>query len=157
MAMNSFINSSSKSKALHLQLPSLGIDAENSPASGSHHSMPDKLPQQLYTTFDEFTLESGETLRNATVAFTITGRLNLQGTNAIVVCHALSGSADAEDWWSSLLSRAQPALDRNRFCIICCNSLGSPYGSSSPLSFRPGSSSCYGPAFPKTTIRDDVR
>lgn len=120
--------------------------------------MQDQLPTQLYTTIDRFTLESGEVLANVTVAFTVKGRLNSQKTNAIVICHALSGSADVAEWWSPLLSCPEsPVLDPNRFCLICCNSLGSPYGSSSPLSVRPGSASYYGHSFPKTTIRDDVR
>jgi homoserine O-acetyltransferase len=123
-----------------------------------HHSMPERLPNQLYTTIDEFKLESGEVLTGATIALTIRGRLNASRTNVIVICHALSGSADCSDWWSLLLSSpTKPALDLTRFCIICCNVLGSPYGSSSPLSSRPNSTSSYGNTFPKTTIRDDVR
>ncbi|KAM0559774.1 hypothetical protein ACHAPJ_004298 [Fusarium lateritium] len=107
--------------------------------------MQDQLPKQLYTTIDKFTLESGEILTNATVAFTVKGRLNAQRTNAVVICHALSGSADVEDWWSLLLSRPEhPVLDPNRFCIICCNALGSPYGSSSPLSVKPDGGSMGG-------------
>lgn len=120
--------------------------------------MPNRLPAQLYTTIDKFTLESGEVLTNATVAFTVKGRLNVLRTNAIVICHALSGSADVEDWWPSLLSRPQnPVFDHSKFYIICCNVLGSPYGSSSPLSIKPDGASYYGHDFPKTTIRDDVR
>ncbi|KAG4260334.1 homoserine O-acetyltransferase [Fusarium proliferatum] len=127
-------------------------------SNSGQHAMQDQLPTQLYTTIDRFTLESGEVLANVTVAFTVKGRLNAQKNNAIVICHALSGSADVADWWSPLLSCPEsPVLDPNRFCLICCNSLGSPYGSSSPLSVRPGSASYYGHSFPKTTIRDDVR
>ncbi|KAH9904927.1 acetyl coenzyme A:deacetylcephalosporin C o-acetyltransferase [Xylariomycetidae sp. FL2044] len=124
---------------------------------GRHHSTPRWLPSQLYASVNEFTLESGEVLANATVAFTVKGRLNQFRTNAIVICHALSGSADVGDWWSNIFSLPSAALDLNKFCIICCNSLGSPYGSSSPLTRKPGSTSFYGSSFPKTTIRDDVR
>jgi homoserine O-acetyltransferase len=49
------------------------------------------------------------------------------------------------------------AFDPNRFFIICCNALGSPYGSASPLSVNPDTERAYGPEFPPTTIRDDVR
>ncbi|KAH8797966.1 putative homoserine O-acetyltransferase [Xylogone sp. PMI_703] len=121
--------------------------------------MSHKLPAQLYTTIDEFTTESGEKLVNATIAFTVKGKLNSIRTNAIVICHTLSRSAAVEDWWSPLLMRINPALDVNRFCIICCNSLGSPYGSESPLSYQfcnGQATGNYGLAFPKTTIRDDV-
>ncbi|KAG7413579.1 Homoserine O-acetyltransferase FUB5 [Fusarium oxysporum f. sp. rapae] len=96
--------------------------------------MQDQLPTQLYTTVDRFELESGEVLTNTTVAFTVKGQLNTQRTNTVVICHALSGSADVEDWWSLLLSRPEnPVLDTHSLCIIFCNSLGTPYGSSSPL------------------------
>lgn len=135
------------------------VDA-NGEISNTNPTMSHKLPTQFYTTINEFTVESGEMLTNVTIAFTVNGLLNSTRINAIVVCHALSGSAAVEDWWPSLATHANPALDPNNFCIICCNSLGSPYGSASPLStqFRDGQAKGhYGPAFPKTTIRDDVR
>ena len=122
-----------------------------------YHTRATRLPEnQFYMVLDEFVLESGEVLPNATVAFTVKGRMNAQRTNLIVVCHALSGSAVVEDWWAPIFSHANPALDLSKFCIVCCNSLGSPYGSSSPLSIRPDKASAYGNTFPKTTIRDDV-
>ncbi|KAF5661493.1 homoserine o-acetyltransferase [Fusarium heterosporum] len=60
------------------------------PNSGKHATK-EQLPKQLYTTIDKFALESGEVLTNVTVAFTVKGRLNAQRTNAVVICHALSG------------------------------------------------------------------
>jgi homoserine O-acetyltransferase/O-succinyltransferase len=49
------------------------------------------------------------------------------------------------------------AFDPNRFFIICANTLGSPYGSASPVTINPDTGKQYGPEFPPTTIRDDVR
>ena len=49
------------------------------------------------------------------------------------------------------------AFDPNRFFIICANTLGSPYGSASPVTINPETGKQYGPEFPPTTIRDDVR
>ena len=49
------------------------------------------------------------------------------------------------------------AFDPQRFFIICCNTLGSPYGSASPVTVNPETGRPYGPEFPPTTIRDDVR
>ena len=49
------------------------------------------------------------------------------------------------------------AFDPNRFFIICANTLGSPYGSASPVTINPDTGRQYGPEFPPTTIRDDVR
>ena len=121
--------------------------------AATHHSSPHNLPpQQLYTTVDEFTVESGEKLLNATVAFTFRSLPNSARDNAGVICYASSGSADAGDWWSSLLTRSNPALGPNKFCIICCNSLGSPYGSVSPPLYLSGSGQTmgrHGLAFPR--------
>ena len=49
------------------------------------------------------------------------------------------------------------AFDPNRFFIFCANVLGSPYGSASPVTINPDTGKPYGPEFPATTIRDDVR
>lgn len=77
----------------------------------------------------------------------------------MVICHALSGSADVADWWGPLMGGKGRAFDTTRFFIICINALGSPYGSASPVTARDGdiSKGRYGPEFPLTTIRDDVR
>ncbi|KAH9904937.1 acetyl coenzyme A:deacetylcephalosporin C o-acetyltransferase [Xylariomycetidae sp. FL2044] len=126
----------------------------------SHHSQPGSLPRQLYVTFDTFTLDSGSTIYDAVVAFTFQGLLNKRRDNAILVCHSFSDSAAMEHWLPSMLDRSHPALDSSKYCIICCNSLGSPYGSASPLTYRPRPGSVpepYGANFPKTTVGDDLR
>ncbi|KAL9097519.1 MAG: hypothetical protein Q9165_000415 [Trypethelium subeluteriae] len=76
----------------------------------------------------------------------------------MVICHALTGSADVGDWWGPLLGGPGKAFDVSRFFVICINSLGSPYGSASPVTNIDGDSAKgrYGPEFPLTTIRDDV-
>jgi len=106
-----------------------------------------------------FTLESGVTLRNVPVAYTTRGTLNAAGDNAMVICHALTGSADVGDWWGPLLGGPGRAFDTSRFFIVCMNSLGSPYGTASPVTAKDGdpAKDRYGPEFPLTTIRDDVR
>ena len=76
----------------------------------------------------------------------------------MVICHALTGSADVSDWWGPLLGGPGRAFDVTRFYIVCMNSLGSPYGSASPVTSKYGdpAQGRYGPEFPLTTIRDDV-
>jgi homoserine O-acetyltransferase len=106
-------------------------------------------------TLSEFTFESGETLRDAPVAYQSWGQLNNRGDNAIVVCHALTGSADATDWWGDLIGPGC-ALDTNRFFVVCASALGSPYGTASPLTPHPATGAPYGPDFPVATPRDTV-
>jgi homoserine O-acetyltransferase len=127
-------------------------------------SQPENPFSQLITNQEiaivpSFTLESGVTLYNVPIAYTSRGKLSPKGDNALVICHALSGSADVADWWGPLLGGPGQAFDVTRFFVICLNSLGSPYGSASAVTDKDGdpTKGRYGPEFPLTTIRDDVR
>ncbi|SCW03055.1 LAFE_0G01948g1_1 [Lachancea fermentati] len=104
----------------------------------------------------ELTLESGITIRNFPIAYKTWGELNEAGNNVLVICHALTGSSDVADWWGPLLGK-DLAFDPSRFLIVCLNSMGSPYGSFSPLSIDSETGERYGPEFPLCTVRDDVR
>lgn len=117
------------------------------------------VTEQTIAIVPSFTLESGVTLRNVPVAYTTRGQLSQQKDNALIICHALSGSADVADWWGPLLGGSGRAFDMSRFFVVCLNSLGSPYGSASPVTNIDGDESKgrYGPEFPLTTIRDDVK
>ena len=101
-------------------------------------------------------LDSGRTMTDVSVAFSSWGELNAQGDNAIVACHALTGSSAADDWWGPLIGPGR-TLDTNRFFVVCLNVLGSPYGSASSVSINPETGDPYGPSFPAVTIRDTVR
>ncbi|OTB03365.1 hypothetical protein M426DRAFT_12718 [Hypoxylon sp. CI-4A] len=116
------------------------------------------IPDQKIAIIPSFTLESGVTLHNVPLAYTTRGKLSPNGDNAMVICHALTGSADVSDWWGPLLGGPGRAFDTSRFFIICMNSLGSPYGTASPVTAKDGNpdNERYGPEFPLTTIRDDV-
>ena len=116
------------------------------------------IPDQTFAIIPEFELESGVVLRNVSVAYKTYGSLSPARDNAMVICHALTGSADVGDWWGPLLGGPGKAFDTSRFFVVCMNSLGSPYGSASPVTARDGdaSSGRYGPEFPLTTVRDDV-
>lgn len=117
------------------------------------------IPDQEIAIVPEFTLESGVTLLNVPIAYTKRGKLSPEGDNALIICHALTGSADVADWWGPLLGGKGRAFDVTRFFIVCLNTLGSPYGSASPVTNKDGdpSKGRYGPEFPLTTIRDDVK
>ncbi|KAK1635067.1 homoserine O-acetyltransferase [Colletotrichum phormii] len=116
------------------------------------------IPEQQFAIIPEFTLESGVTLHNVPVAYTTRGKLSPNGDNAMVICHALTGSADVSDWWGPLLGGPGRAFDTSRFFIVCMNAMGSPYGTASPVTAKDGDpeKGIYGPEFPLTTIRDDV-
>ncbi|KAL2165081.1 hypothetical protein VTH06DRAFT_377 [Thermothelomyces fergusii] len=117
------------------------------------------IPHQEIAIIPQFKLESGVTLYNVPVAYTTRGTLSPNGDNVMVICHALTGSADVADWWGPLLGGPGRAFDTSRFFVVCMNSLGSPYGTASPVTAKDGdpSKGRYGPEFPLTTIRDDVR
>ncbi|SPO05841.1 probable homoserine O-acetyltransferase [Cephalotrichum gorgonifer] len=116
------------------------------------------VPDQQIAIVPSFTLESGVTLYNVPVAYTTRGTLSPNGDNCMVICHALTGSADVADWWGPLLGGPERAFDTTRFFIVCLNALGSPYGTASPVTSKDGDpkKGRYGPEFPLTTIRDDV-
>lgn len=103
----------------------------------------------------ELILESGDVLRQAPVAYRTWGTLNACKNNVIVVCHALTGNTDVDDWWGPLLGPGK-ALDTDRYFVLAANILGSPYGSASSLTVNPDTGKPYGIDFPRVTIRDTV-
>lgn len=79
---------------------------------------------------ESFTLASGEILPHIKQRYAIYGELNDEKSNAVLVFHALTGSARIHEWWANLIG-ANRALDTNRFAFVCVNALGSCYGSTS--------------------------
>jgi homoserine O-acetyltransferase len=102
---------------------------------------------------EPFRLESGGALQPVTLRYAVYGKLREE---AILVCHALSGSARAADWWPGMFGAGRP-FDTDRDCVIGINALGSCYGSTGPTSIEPRTGKPYGPNFPLVTIRDMVR
>ncbi len=106
---------------------------------------------------EPFTLNSGETLHSVTLRYALYGELNEARDNALLVCHALSGSARVADWWPQLIGPGQ-AFDTKRYCVIGVNAIGSCYGSTGPLSENPQTPHVpYGSNFPLISINDIVR
>jgi homoserine O-acetyltransferase len=96
-------------------------------------------------------------LQPVTLRYALYGELNRARDNAILVCHALSGSARVADWWPQLLGEGLP-FDPRRYCVIGVNVIGSCYGSTGPMSENPRTpGESYGSSFPLVTIRDWVR
>ncbi len=121
---------------------------------------------QDYTSTEPFTFECGRTLPGFTLRYETYGRLNATGTNAIQVCHALSGDHHCAGihslndrkpgWWNNIIGPGK-ALDTNRYFVTCCNVLGGCQGSTGPSSLDPTTGQPYGVTFPIVTIRDMVR
>ena len=112
---------------------------------------------EFYQTSASWVLESGAILAGVKVAYRTWGKLNSQGNNGVLICHALTGSADADDWWEPLFSPGK-ALDAetNQDFIVCSNILGSCYGTTGATSINPETGIAYGRYFPEITVRDMV-
>jgi len=102
-----------------------------------------------------FALESGSELPGVEIAYRTWGQLSAAGDNAVIVCHALTGSADADDWWADLFGPGR-TLDPDRYFIVCANVLGGCYGTTGPASLAPDGQP-WGARFPRVTLRDQVR
>jgi homoserine O-acetyltransferase len=121
-------------------------------------------PQRAY--FNEpLKLKSGAELPRFELVFETYGTLNSERSNAVLVCHALSGSHhvagryadDPENvgWWNNLVGPGK-ALDTRKFFVVGVNNLGGCYGSTGPLSLNPETGKRYGAAFPLVTVEDWV-
>ena len=105
-------------------------------------------------------LECGRTLASPTLHYAVYGRLNAARDNAVLVCHALSGSALVGTWWPELFAgdgERGGIVDLRRDCVICVNLLGPCYGSTGPGSVDPDTGEVYAATFPLISIRDNVR
>ncbi|GAA3582629.1 MAG: homoserine O-acetyltransferase [Pseudomonadales bacterium] len=135
--------------------------------------MPESLPPDsvgLVTpqtiAFEEpLTLACGQTLGRYDLVVETYGTLNADASNAVLICHALSGHHHAagyhspEDrkpgWWDSCIGPGKP-IDTNRFFVVSLNNLGGCNGSTGPMSINPDTGRPYGPDFPVITVADWV-
>jgi homoserine O-acetyltransferase len=105
---------------------------------------------------EHLSLECGCTLANPTLHYAVYGRLNAARGNAVLVCHALTGSALVGSWWPEIFAPGA-VLSLEHDFVICINMLGSCYGSTGPGSVNPETGEAYGPDFPLVSVRDNVR
>lgn len=103
----------------------------------------------------DFLLESGETIADPVVAYRTWGNKGNADQRCILICHALTGSADVDAWWPEIIGRNR-AFDPDDDFIVCANILGSCYGTTGPASLRPGSAERYRADFPRISVRDMV-
>lgn len=136
--------------------------------------MPDNLPadsvglvspQTLHIT-EPLPLDCGRSLSQFDLVYETYGTLNSEKSNAVLICHALSGDHHAAGyhslddkkpgWWDSAIGPGK-AIDTNEFFVVCPNNLGGCKGSSGPNTVNPQSGKLYGPEFPIVTVPDWVR
>ncbi|MBE6508756.1 MAG: homoserine O-acetyltransferase [Methanobrevibacter sp.] len=113
---------------------------------------------------DPIELDSGKVLEKVTIAYETYGELNKERSNAILICHALTGDAHAAGWhkgdrkpgWWEMVIGPGKALDSEKYFIICSNVLGGCKGTTGPSSINPKTGKEYGLEFPVITIGDMV-
>jgi len=110
-------------------------------------------------------LDAGLALAPFQIAYKTYGTLNAARTNAVLVCHALTGDQHVasrhpvtgkQGWWQTMVGPGKP-IDTERYFVICANVIGGCMGSSGPASTNPLTGRPWGLEFPVVTIRDTVR
>jgi homoserine O-acetyltransferase/O-succinyltransferase len=126
--------------------------------------MSPSLASKIYALPGALPLDSGQVLEGAQIAYETYGELNADKSNAILLCHALTGDqyvasdhpvTGKPGWWVRMVGPGRP-IDTDRFHVICANVIGSCMGSTGPASPAPDGEP-YGMRFPVITIRDMVR
>ena len=120
--------------------------------------------KRMFTTRN-FTLESGQSLPEMTLAYETYGRLASDGRNAILITHGFTSNhhaagkyqeTDAQaGFWDGLIGPGR-TIDTDHYFVVSSNMLGSSYGSTAPRSINPATDKPYGPDFPRITLRDIV-
>ena len=119
---------------------------------------------KIYKVNEPLKLKSGKVLNDVKIAYQTYGKLNDNKDNAILVLHALTGSAHAaytnkktgkKGWWDDMIG-PDKAFDTNKYFIISSNVLGSCYGTTGPTSMNPETNKPYGLDFPVITVEDMV-
>jgi len=109
-------------------------------------------------------LLSGRVLSQYNLTYEAYGSLNKDGSNAVLICHALSGNhhvagyyegEDKPGWWNNMIGPGKP-IDTNKLFVVCLNNLGGCHGSTGPTSINPETNKVYGSDFPIITVSDWV-
>jgi homoserine O-acetyltransferase/O-succinyltransferase len=110
-------------------------------------------------------MDAGVAISPLTIAYQTYGELNAARSNAILVCHALTGDQHVANihpltgkrgWWHSMVGPGRP-IDTNRYFVICSNVVGGCMGTTGPASINPATDRPYGLDLPVVTVRDMVR
>ncbi len=119
----------------------------------------------LFTEDNPLVLDSGETLAPVEVAYETYGERSASDNNVVVICHALTGDANAAGhhgdpahpgWWDTLIGPGKP-VDTDRLFVVSSNLLGGCQGTTGPSSINPATGTPYGLQFPLFTVSDLVK
>ena len=105
---------------------------------------------------EKIPLDSGRTLQEIEVAYHTFGELNTSKDNVILICHPLTGSSNAMEWWPKIEGPGLP-IDTNQYFVVCTNALGGCSGTTGPTSINPTTNMPYLLDFPVITVADMVR
>ena len=114
---------------------------------------------------DSLKLDCGKVINDFPIAYETYGSLNKNKTNAILVCHALTGDqfvtninpiTKKDGWWINAVGPGK-AIDTNKYFVICANVLGGCMGSFGPKEINPETNELFGTTFPVITIKDIVK
>jgi len=114
------------------------------------------MSTQYFKPKSPLALESGKKLNDFQIAYHTYGSLNKQKDNVIWVCHALTANSDVFDWWPGLFGE-NCLFNPHDYFIVCANIIGSPYGTTNPLSINKKTGLPYYLSFPEISVRDMVQ
>ena len=109
-------------------------------------------------------LQSGTVIKKPTIAYQTYGKLNKNKSNAILICHALTGDQYAagthpitlkKGWWNDMIGKGK-VFDTNLYYVICTNVLGGCMGTTGPKSINPENNEYFQNKFPEISIQDMV-
>ena len=111
--------------------------------------------KRLFDATDPLLLTSGDTLAPVDVAYATYGELAPERDNVVFIAHALTGDAEAAEWWPTMVGPGRP-VDTDRFFVVCANLLGGCRGTTGPSSTDPATGRSWGLDFPLITVADLV-
>lgn len=146
----------------------MGLTLAQGEHAAAFHVREADTPRSLILRFPAdrpLVMESGASFAPLAIAYQTYGTLNAARSNAVLVCHALTGDQHVANihpvtgkpgWWDTMIGPGRP-VDTDRYFVICSNVIGGCMGSSGPASNNPATGQPYGLDMPVVTIRDMVR
>jgi homoserine O-acetyltransferase len=122
-------------------------------------------PVARFSADEPLVMDAGVALAPWQIAYQTYGRLNADRSNAVLICHALTGDQHVANvhpvtgkpgWWETMVGPGKP-FDTDRFFVICSNVIGGCMGTTGPASTNPATERPYALDFPVVTVRDMVR